>query len=366
MNNSVLINTSVTMSATNNGQIKPSNSTLATANAESENTNEAIPFSLASAQITPAPTSFNTGVYAATVVTTNVYQQPAITSSINSTTNGNVYHNDSKPLADLNNIQAGVNIHFAAAKNDAPTAVITPQIHQPQTAEKTNSNIEKATTSSLSNIGLNGEQHLTQSYTPSREQGLVKPAMNPAFTHMSALQNPFTNPLSESSNLDNIESVTNQLLVNNTRSPAAVAQWGPISVSQSTPLLQQSHDMLSPLREQIRFQIDQQIKQAEIRLDPPELGKIELNVRLEGDRLQIQMHAANPVVRDALLAGLERLRGDLANDHGGQIDVDIGQGESSKERQQQNNQSDIQLASLREPLTFSHENQLQDHVDLLA
>ena len=366
MNNSVLINTSVTTPAASNGQIKPSHSILGTDNTEPESTNEAMPFSLASAQITPASTSFNAGVYAATAVTANVYQQPPITSPINSTTNGSVYHSDNRPLADLNNNQAGVNIHFAAVKNDTTTAVITPQIHQPQTVERTNSNIEKVTTSSLNSIGLNGEQHLTQSYNPSREQVLVKPAMNPAFTHMSALQNPFTNPLPESSNLDNIESVTNQLLVNNTRSPAAVAQWGPISVSQSAPLLQQSHDMLSPLREQIRFQIDQQIKQAEIRLDPPELGKIELNVRLEGDRLQIQMHAANPVVRDALLAGLERLRGDLANDHGGQIDVDIGQGESSKERQHQDHQSDIQLASLREPLTFSHENQLQDHVDLLA
>ncbi|MCL1140445.1 flagellar hook-length control protein FliK [Shewanella pneumatophori] len=364
MNNSVLINTSVTAPAVNNGQIKPSNSILGIDNAEQESTNESMPFSLASAQITPVSTSFNAGVYA-TAITENLYQQPPITSAINSAISGSVYHSDSEPLADLNNSQTGVSVNFNAVKNDA-TGVIIPQIHQQKTTENISSNIEKHTKTPVTNIGFSGDKPVNQNYNPSLDLGLVKPAITPAFPHVPALQSPFTNQLLDSSNLDNIESVTNQLLVNNTRSQAAVAQWGPISVSQSAPLLQQSHDMLSPLREQIRFQIDQQIKQAEIRLDPPELGKIELNVRLEGDRLHIQMHAANSVVRDALLAGLERLRGELANDHGGQIDVDIGQGESSKERQQQDQQSNIQLASLHEPLTFSYENQQQDQVDLLA
>lgn len=46
------------------------------------------------------------------------------------------------------------------------------------------------------------------------------------------------------------------------------------------------------------------------------------------------MHAVNPAIRDALLNGLERLRMDLAMDHGGQIDVDVGQGGSQQQQQE--------------------------------
>lgn len=114
----------------------------------------------------------------------------------------------------------------------------------------------------------------------------------------------------------------------------SITQWGPVSLTPMASLAQQSQEILTPLREHLRFQVDQHIKKAELRLDPPELGKIELNIRLEGDRLQVQMHAVNPAIRDALLNGLERLRVDLAMDHGGQIDVDIGQGGSPQHQQE--------------------------------
>ncbi|MCS6099604.1 flagellar hook-length control protein FliK [Shewanella baltica] len=114
----------------------------------------------------------------------------------------------------------------------------------------------------------------------------------------------------------------------------SATQWGPVSLTPMASLAQQSQEILTPLREHLRFQVDQHIKKAELRLDPPELGKIELNIRLEGDRLQVQMHAVNPAIRDALLNGLDRLRVDLAMDHGGQIDVDIGQGGSPQHQQE--------------------------------
>ncbi|PTA51591.1 flagellar hook-length control protein FliK [Shewanella morhuae] len=115
---------------------------------------------------------------------------------------------------------------------------------------------------------------------------------------------------------------------------ASATQWGPVSLTPAAPLAQQTQEILTPLKEHLRFQVDQHIKRAELRLDPPELGKIELNIRLEGDRLQVQMHAVNPAIRDALLNGLERLRVDLAMDHGGQIDVDVGQGDAQQQQQE--------------------------------
>jgi flagellar hook-length control protein FliK len=122
-----------------------------------------------------------------------------------------------------------------------------------------------------------------------------------------------------------------QLLARGTPNPS-VSQWGPVPVNMAGSLTQQAQNMLTPLREQLRFQIDQQIKHAEIRLDPPELGKLELNIRLDGDKLQVQIHAANPAIRDALLSGLDRLRADLAQEYGGTLDVDVGQGESRQQK----------------------------------
>ncbi|WP_076413073.1 flagellar hook-length control protein FliK [Shewanella sp. UCD-KL12] len=153
-----------------------------------------------------------------------------------------------------------------------------------------------------------------------------------------------------------------------TRAQAAVSQWGPVSVSTAAPLAQQAQEMLTPLREQLRFQIDQKIKQAELRLDPPSLGKVELNIRLDGDRLHIQMHAANPNVRDSLLTGLERLREELAMDHGGQIELDIGQGE--KERQPDERQASViadhQIEMLEPESPQQDKQQISNQIDLLA
>ncbi|PKG56108.1 flagellar hook-length control protein FliK [Shewanella sp. GutDb-MelDb] len=193
----------------------------------------------------------------------------------------------------------------------------------------------------------------------------VKPdSMNP-FLSATQLATAFIAKQVDSASIDTIES-THQILATNTRANSAVAQWGPVSVSQAAPMLQQAHEMLSPLREQLRFQIDQQIKQAELRLDPPELGKIELNIRLDGDKLHIQMHAANAAVRDALLTGLDRLRAELAADHGGQIDVDISHGESPQEQTQQGSKSAIAAASQQEAQPMTTETSQRDQVDLLA
>lgn len=160
---------------------------------------------------------------------------------------------------------------------------------------------------------------------------------------------------------------TNHLLASTTRPLSQVSQWGPVPVTPSAPQAQQAQELLSPLREQLRFQIDQQIKKAELRLDPPELGKVELSIRLDGDRLHIQMHAANASVRDSLLIGLDRLRAELAMDHGGQIDVDIGQGEKEQKEPTSDGES---IAVAKQDNLESHKSQNKQQavngIDLLA
>lgn len=114
----------------------------------------------------------------------------------------------------------------------------------------------------------------------------------------------------------------------------SVSQWGPLPLTAQASHVQHAKELLLPLRDQLRFQIDQRIQTAELQLTPPELGRIELNIRLDGDRLHIQMHAVNNQVRDALLSGLERLRTELALEHKGDIALDVGSGSEQGQSEQ--------------------------------
>lgn len=158
-----------------------------------------------------------------------------------------------------------------------------------------------------------------------------------------------------------------QLLARGAPNPS-VSQWGPVPVNMAGSLTQQAQNMLTPLREQLRFQIDQQIKHAEIRLDPPELGKLELNIRLDGDKLQVQIHAANPAIRDALLSGLDRLRADLAQEYGGTLDVDVGQGGSGQQKDPEQGRPMAIAMNSSDALTAtkSRDNAQQSQLNLLA
>ena len=127
----------------------------------------------------------------------------------------------------------------------------------------------------------------------------------------------------------------------------AVTQWGPLPLTPNAQVPQHARELLQPLREQLRFQLDQHIQKAELRLDPPDMGKVDLNIRLDGDRLHIQMHAANNHIRDALQSGLERLRAELAQDHQGDIQLDVGQqGGDSDQRQARSHQEGQSISAM--------------------
>lgn len=101
-------------------------------------------------------------------------------------------------------------------------------------------------------------------------------------------------------------------------------QWAPVRLSDNQS--QWGQQLISLLQDKVELQVNQQIKQAHIRLDPPELGRLELTVRVEGDRLNVQLNVTNPAVRDALIQSMERLRMSLAPHHAGGVEVNVGQG----------------------------------------
>jgi len=77
------------------------------------------------------------------------------------------------------------------------------------------------------------------------------------------------------------------------------------------------------LNERIMMMRSKGIQTAEIRLDPPDLGSLEVRVRVSGDATTIQFHSPNPNVREALEAQVNKLREMMegAGVNLGQVDV---------------------------------------------
>lgn len=130
--------------------------------------------------------------------------------------------------------------------------------------------------------------------------------------------------------------------------PAIMSEWSPVKVNS-----EQAHwgrELMSALSERVEMQLNQHVKQARIRLDPPELGSLQLTVRVENDRLSIQLHASQQLTRDALAQQADRLRADLAGQHGDRVDVWVGQ-----EQQQRNSPQHYAWQGIESGLADSEE-----------
>ena len=101
-------------------------------------------------------------------------------------------------------------------------------------------------------------------------------------------------------------------------------QWAPARLSDNQT--QWGQQLVDVLKDKPELQVNQGIKQAHIRFDPPELGRLELTVRVVGDRLSVQLNVTNPAVREGMIQSMERLRMSLAPHHAGGVEVNVGQG----------------------------------------
>jgi hypothetical protein len=79
------------------------------------------------------------------------------------------------------------------------------------------------------------------------------------------------------------------------------------------------------LGERITWLVDQNLSTAQIKLNPPQLGPIEVHIALSGDSTQVSVTAHNMITRDALEAAAPRLREALSAHGLGNVSVDISQ-----------------------------------------
>lgn len=92
-------------------------------------------------------------------------------------------------------------------------------------------------------------------------------------------------------------------------SPATAAQQLDASVDISQP--EWGRELVDQLRARLRFNQQDAVQTAHVRLDPPELGKLEITLRVEGDKVNVHIAAAHPQLREALLTHADRLRLDI-------------------------------------------------------
>ncbi|MCL1139630.1 flagellar hook-length control protein FliK [Shewanella pneumatophori] len=109
---------------------------------------------------------------------------------------------------------------------------------------------------------------------------------------------------------------------------------------EATPSMQQMIQRFAPvMNQQLITMVSNGVQQAEIRLDPPELGQMMVRIQVQGDNTQVQFQVSQHQTRDLVEQAMPRLRemlaeqgmqltdGQVSQGNGGQ-----GQGEGSNER----------------------------------
>jgi len=93
------------------------------------------------------------------------------------------------------------------------------------------------------------------------------------------------------------------------------------TLSVNTPLAQGNWDQA--LGERIQWMVNRNMQGAQIRLNPAQLGPMEVRIQVHNDQASIQFSSAHGVVREALEAALPRLR-DMFDASGVElVDVDV-------------------------------------------
>ncbi|MCG9786156.1 flagellar hook-length control protein FliK [Vibrio mediterranei] len=116
------------------------------------------------------------------------------------------------------------------------------------------------------------------------------------------------------------------------------------------------------LRDKIQLQLDTMNQAARIRFDPPELGKVEMHVRVDGERVTIQMSATSATTREAILATSERLRAELVAQNSELSEVNISLEQSPSQQFQSQEQKE---QSEQEVIPQANDLSTQDNSDVL-
>lgn len=95
-----------------------------------------------------------------------------------------------------------------------------------------------------------------------------------------------------------------------------------VHVDNTSPTSSMASQLNEIVKDKLDLQITTKKQSATIRLDPPDLGRVELKVKMEADKLYITVNASSNHTREAINQTVDRLRNDLA--FHGEVDVNVG------------------------------------------
>ncbi|AYO16442.1 flagellar hook-length control protein FliK [Vibrio owensii] len=128
------------------------------------------------------------------------------------------------------------------------------------------------------------------------------------------------------------------------------AEWAAVRVDTSSG--RWGEQMMQVLQDRVTLQAQQNLQEAKIRLDPPELGKLDLLVRVEGDRLSVQINANTAATREALMQVSERLRTELQEQNFVHVDVNVGSDQGQGRQAHDGAQEEANIFAARETNAF--------------
>ncbi len=137
------------------------------------------------------------------------------------------------------------------------------------------------------------------------------------------------------------------------------AEWASIKVD--TGAAKWGEQMMQVLHDRVTLQAQQSMQEAKIRLDPPELGKLNLIVRVEGDTLNVQINANAASTREALMQVSDRLRTELQNQNFLNVNVNVGSDDSSQQQTAQQELDNFTIFSARETSNPDSLSNLSEH-----
>jgi len=126
----------------------------------------------------------------------------------------------------------------------------------------------------------------------------------------------------------------------------SVPQWRAATLGSNSQAWGQK--LVELLADKIQLQVGQQHSRAQMRLDPPRLGSIDMVIQVEPERTSVQLYASNTQIREAIQSNLDQLRQQLGPQMNGelQLSVDINQqADYHSEQQTQHFATDAEIVA---------------------
>jgi hypothetical protein len=161
------------------------------------------------------------------------------------------------------------------------------------------------------------------------------------------------------------QQATEPLMVNTGLTPAQntgqTNNLQPVPPTQTvqTPPGQQGWD--AQVGQRLIWMVSNEMKSAEIRLNPAELGPMEVKVKTEGEKVSVVINVQNPQVREAIEQSLPRLREMFAGQGMDLGNVDVGQhGFAQGQGREETGQLDTHASGYGQDINEEADQELDD------